>query len=71
MTEPAHLVEMKQQNGYGAHMRKEHCSVCYETTGRVGTWKLTYSDGSVVFYCADDVPVIHADQPASPTAPAG
>lgn len=69
-TEPTpHLVETKQQNGYGAHKRGEHCSVCYPTTGKVGTWKLTYSDGSTVFYCDDDVPVIHDASPApSPLA---
>ena len=65
MTEPT-LVSMTKQDGYGAHKRGEHCEVCYNHTGRVGTWKLTFSDGSVKFYCGDHVPSFQLPSPTEP-----
>jgi len=40
-----------RQNGYGAHKRGEHCEVCYPATGKVGTWRAEYDDGTKRFLC--------------------
>jgi hypothetical protein len=57
MTEPTTTItEIHVQDGYGAHKRGEHCSVCYDTTHRVGVRKVVYSDGTVKYFCAEHVP---------------
>jgi hypothetical protein len=50
-----------RQNGYGAHKRGEHCEVCYVDTGRVGTWRIEYSDGTQRFFCNEHVTPALAD----------
>jgi hypothetical protein len=50
------MTEIKEQNGYGAFKRGEHCKVCFEERRKVGTFKVTHDDGTVEFFCADHVP---------------
>jgi hypothetical protein len=64
MAEPT-IIQMHLQDGYGAHKRREHCETCYDTTGRVGRVRVTYSDGSVRFFCEEHGPVASSPGPTA------
>jgi hypothetical protein len=49
-------MEVERRDGYGAFKRKQRCRVCYDTTGRVGVWKVTNDDGTIEYFCDEHVP---------------
>ena len=47
------VAEVREQNGYGAFRRGEHCEL---DPNLVAQWRVTYSDGTVRFFCEAHAP---------------